>query len=269
MVFTIDNSRSQVAADGIFAGSTFTAQGAGALTTSYSGSINADIDNSTIQFTGGSAISAQTGGNWKPGVGGSSGSAPAAYGPKATVSIFTVYGAVRNFVLDLTSPVLNVSGGGFDGGGLVFSIASTNATLDYDASITSGSYALNGYGTNAIATGATLSVNGSTQTLVIPVDTTYYFTLLSANDSHVHLTGQLVATAGSVVAAAPIIHSLTFSNQNVVVTAENATTQSQLLVSTNLATWSPASATTTTNGSGWIIFIAPKHGPQAFFQVQQ
>lgn len=61
-VFTIDNFQSQITLSGAVAGYTFSAQGAGALTTTYSGSINADISGSTIQFTGSSAIIAKING---------------------------------------------------------------------------------------------------------------------------------------------------------------------------------------------------------------
>jgi hypothetical protein len=109
---------------------------------------------------------------------------------------------------------------------------------------------------------------GGTRTLVIPIDAQFVFTLLSAKDTTVHLMGQIVATNG-IAAAAPLIQSIGVTNQSVVVSAENATLQSQLLVSTNLASWSTASFTATTNNSGRIIFTAPMNGSHAFFRVQQ
>ena len=69
-VFTIDSSQSQITLSGKVAGFPFSAQGAGSLTTTYSGEINADISGSTIQFTGSSTIIAATNGVWQPGVGG-------------------------------------------------------------------------------------------------------------------------------------------------------------------------------------------------------
>jgi hypothetical protein len=268
VVFTIDQSQSQVSAAGKVAGSTFSAQAAGSLTTSYSGNINADVSGSTIQFTGGSAIAAQNSGDWKPAAGGGSGSASADYGAKATYeSILAVYVALRNIVLDLNSPSLAVTGGNFDGSSLIFSFATNTAALDYNYSIGSGSQALDGYSTNTLVSGATVSINGNVQTLTIPIDTTFIFSLLSANDSSVHLTGQIVATSSGI--APPVIHSLTVTNQNVAVTAGNATTNSLLLVSTNLLNWSSTSANITTNDQGWIIFTTPMNGPQAFFRVEQ
>jgi hypothetical protein len=273
VTFTIDNSQSVISVSGLMVNFAMTPQGTGALITSYSGSINADPSGSSIQFTGGSSINAHTNGIWQPAAGGTAGSATADYGAQASVNyppfgFILVYGALRNISFDVTSPVLPVTGGGFNGTNLVFSFASIDSALDYYSSILNGSLALTGYATNTVATGATETVNGSTRTLVIPIDATFYFKLKSANDTTVHLTGQLVAT-NAVAPPAPVIRSVALTNQNVVVAAQNATALSQLLVSSNLTTWSAASVTKTTNNSGWIIFTTPMNRPQAFFQVEQ
>ena len=273
VTFTIDNSQSVITVSGLIVNFAMTPQGPGALITSYSGSINADPSGSTIQFTGGSSINAHTNGIWQPVAGGTAGSASADYGAVASVNyppfgFITVYGGLRNISFDVTSPVLPVTGGGFNGTNLVFSFASINAALDYYSGILNGSLALTGYATNTVATGATETVNGSKETLVIPIDATFYFKLKSANDTTVHLTGQLVAT-NVIAPPAPVIRSVALTNQNVVVAAQNATALSQLLVSSNLTTWSAASVTKTTNNSGWIIFTTPMNRPQAFFQVEQ
>ncbi len=271
-VFTIDNSQSVITASGVVASFTFSQQGSGSLTTSYSGNINADLSGSAIQFTGGSAISAHNNGTWQPGLGGTSGSAPANYGAYALAyGAIPVYGALRNIVLDMTSSALPVTGGNFDGNSLIFSLVTNTASLDYKSSVTGGgSLALDGDSTNSIVGQATISTNAGVRTLSFPINTTFVFSLLSTGDSSVRLTGQIVATnsiAGAV--AAPIIHSLTISNQNVMVAAENATAQSQLLTSSNLISWLPASVTIKTNGSGWIIFTTPMHGPRGLFRVKQ
>lgn len=273
VTFTIDNSQSVIVVSGLVANFAMTPQGSGALTTSYSGSINADPSGSTIQFTGGSSITAHTNGIWQPAAGGTAGSASADYGAQATVNyppfgLIPVNGALRNVSFDVTSPVLPVSGGDFNGTNLVFSFASINAALDYYSSLLHGSLALTGYATNTVATGATETINGLTQTLVIPIDATFYFRLISANDTTVHVTGQLVAT-NLAAPTAPVISSVALTNENVVVAAQNATALSQLLVSSNLTSWSAASVTITTNNSGWIIFTTPMNRPQAFFKVEQ
>jgi hypothetical protein len=273
--FTVDNSKSFILVSGLVANFAMTPQGAGALITIYSGDINADLSGSTIQFTGGSTINAQTNGVWLPAVGGgTAGGAPADYGPEASVIIppfppTKLYGALRNISFDVTSPVLSVTGTNFNGTNLVFSFASGNAALDYYAGTSlHGSLALSGYATNTIAVGSSVATNANTRTLLIPIDAQFVFTLLSAKDTTVHLMGQIVVT-NLIAAAAPVIQLFSATSQSVVVTAENVNLQSQLLVSTNLASWSTASFTTTTNNSGAIIFTAPINGSHAFFRVQQ
>ncbi len=271
--FNIDNSQSAIAVSGLIAGFAMTAQGPAALITGYSGGINADPFGSTIQFTGGSSINAHTNGVWQPAPGGTVGSAMADYGAQANVDyppfgFYLVYGALRNISFDVTSPVLPVASGAFNGTNLVFSFTSINATLDYYSSPLHGSLALTGYATNTVATGATETVTGSTETLVIPIDATFYFKLISANDTTIHLTGQLVAT-NVIAPPVPVIRSVALTNHNVLVAAQNATALSQLLVSSNLTTWSAASAAITTNNSGWIIFTTPLNHQQAFFRVEQ
>jgi len=269
MVFTIDNSQTQVTIAGKVAGSAFSAQGPGSLTTSYSGTVNADVTSSTIQFTGGSSINAKTNGIWQPAVGGGSGSAPADYGATATIDGFlTADAALRNMVFDLTSPALTMNGGSFDGSSLIFSFITDTATFDYNSSVKSGSFDLNGYSTNTLASGATVSTNAGVRMLTIQINAQFEFTVISANDSSIDLTGQLVAT-NAVATAPPVIDSVTIDSQNVAVTTENTTAQSLLQVSTDLATWSTATVTVTTNGLGMIVFTSPVNGPQAFYRVQQ
>jgi hypothetical protein len=273
LVFTINSAESVVSASGLIAHFAMTPQGSGALTTSYSGNINASLSGSTIQFTGGSSIIAQTNGVWQPAVGGGSGSAPADYGPEASVDeppfgFYTVYGALRNVLFDVTSPVIPITSGSFNGTNLVFSFVTNTATFDYYSSILSGSQNLNGYSTNTIASGATVSTNAGVRTLTIQINTQYVFKLVSANDSSVTLTGQLVAT-NVIATPAPVIQSFTINGQNVVATTGNTTAQSQLQVSTDLTTWLPASATVTTNGSGMIVFTSPIGGLHAFYRVLQ
>jgi len=269
-VFTIDSTRSGLALSGAVAGFTLTPQGSGSLTNIYHGNINAQISGSTIQFTGSSMIAANTNGTWQPAVGGGSGSAPANYGGQASDGFFTAYAALRNLVFDVTSAALPVTGTNFDSSALVFSFASgSNSELDYNAVITSGQLALSGYSTNSIANEASVSTNGNVEQLVIHIDTQFTFSLLSSDDTPLTLVGQLVATnLLSVTAPLPFISSVVVTNQNVVLTVENATTASQILSSSNLMTWSAASATVATN-AGSVTFKVPVSGPYDFFRVQK
>jgi hypothetical protein len=267
-VFTIDSSQSQVTLSGAVAGFTLSAQGAGSLTTTYSGSINADISGSTIQFTGSSAIAAETNGVWQPAVGGASGSAAADYGGQVSVyGVFTGYGAARNIVLDLTSPLLTVTDTNFDSTTLVFSFATnSSSSFDYNAVFESGSFLLAGDSTNTVADGASLTTDGTAQKLTIQFNTQFSFSVASPDDTPLTLTGQIVATNSFVVPF--MINSITLTNQSVVLTVANATMQSQLQSSTNLTGWSPASATVSTN-AGTTTFTAPMSGPKMYFRVQK
>jgi hypothetical protein len=132
MVFTVDSTQSQISLSGQIAGYPMTSQGAGSLTTTYSGNLNATVSGSTIQFTGSSTITAKTNGIWQPAVGGGSGSALADYGAQAATFAGTAYGAARNIVLDTTSPLLTLTGTNFDSSALVFLFAPSSASsFDY------------------------------------------------------------------------------------------------------------------------------------------
>jgi hypothetical protein len=270
MVFAIDPTRSQLTLSGKIAGNAFTTQEAGSLTTTYSGNINANISGSTIQFTGSSTITAATNGVWQPAVGGGSGSATADYGAEATVEFLgTAYGALRNIILDVTSSSLPLTGTNFDSGALIFLFSSgSSSALDYNAILEHGTLSLAGYSTNTIANEASLTTNGNVEQLVIQINTQFAFTLVSPGDTPLDLVGQLVATNLSVVSASPFINSVIVTNQNVVLTVENATTQSELLSSTNLMTWASASATVSSN-SGTVTFTVPVSGPHDFFRIQK
>jgi hypothetical protein len=265
-VFTIDSSQSQITLSGKIEGLPFTAQGPGGLTAAYEGNINATVSGSTIQFTGSSMIAAITNGVWQPAAGGAAGSAPADYGAKVTILFSTSYGAGRNIVIDLTSPPLTLAQTNFDSSQVVLSLV-TNAdnapVFDYNSSLGSGSLALSGNLTNTVATGSSFSTNGDLLRLVVQINAT----LTATNNSVLTMTGKIVATNSLLVPVPPVITGVFATNQNLVLTVSNATTQSQLLMSTNLSTWSPVSATISTNG-GFVIFTTPMSSPSAFYRIQ-
>jgi hypothetical protein len=265
-VFTIDSSQSQITLSGTVSGYTFTAQGSGSLTAAYNGSVNATVSGSAIQFTGSSTIAAVTNGVWRPAAGGLAGSAPADYGAQVNLGFLfgTAYGAVRSLVLDMTSPLLTLTQTNFDSSKLIISIVTnSNPVLDFSSSLGSGSTSLSGDSTNSIATGSSISTNGDLVRLVIQINTTF-----ATTNSALTLTGKIVATNSLSAFVPPVITRVVVTNQNFVLTVSNATMQSQLLISTNLTTWSPASATISTNG-GFIIFKTPMSGPRTFFRMQK
>jgi hypothetical protein len=65
----------------------------------------------------------------------------------------------------------------------------------------------------------------------------------------------------------PLITSIVVTNQTAVVTAANASLQSQLQSSTDLVGWVGVSATAT-NVNGSIVFTAPATASIQFFRVQ-
>ena len=272
MVFKVDKTQSHIALSGDLAGFTVAEQAPGSLQTTYTGSINADVAGSTIQFTGASQIIAETNGVWQPDIGGSSGSAPANYGGEASISFLgTGYAALRNLVLDVTSPPLTMTGGGFDSAALVFSFASNSGSkVDYNAPILgAGSKVLAGISTNTIVNGASLATNGNVAMLLIQVNAQFKFSLVATNDTTLNVAGQIVATNSLAnPPTQPIISSLVISNQTVVISVENATAQSQLQSSTDLTSWSPAGGTVTTN-SETTVFTVPSSGDKHFYRVQK
>ncbi len=279
LVFTVNPSLSELTISGEVTAGDISAQAPGSLTTTYSGTINVDLTDSTITFTGGSLIAAQTNGTWQPAVGGYPGYASADYGGTNTEDIGTGIGgthppgnfALRNVIFDLTSPVLAATNGSFDGTSLTLILVTNTTTIDYYYSTNtiatnSGSLFLNGSAANTLSAGASVSTNAGLRQLVFQVNALFKESVAfpGDQDSPITFSGQLVATT-----APPIIHSIFKSLPNVVITTLNTTAQSVLLVSTNLISWSPAGATLSTNGLGMIVFATPLNVGKAFYRVQQ
>ena len=197
-VFTVDPARSAITLSGNVLGYSFQEQKAGSLTAPFEGTLNADVTDTSIQFTGSSVLAARNTGEYEPLPGGAAGSAPANYGAKASALLANAIAAVRNTQFDVTSPSLAIAGGSFDSRSLAFQfLTAGQGSLDYKVSgfiSLQGGLPLEGLATNQVTTAATLTTSGDTQTLIIPVDTDFLFTLLSANDTTLTLSGQLVAT---------------------------------------------------------------------------
>jgi hypothetical protein len=209
VIFTIDPTRSIISLSGNLETSAlgtlpFAPQGTGSLTTSYTGSVLADLTPPNIQFPGGSMILANTNGTWQPAIGGGSGSAPADYGGQIKEQfIITAYFAGRNFLLDVTSPQTTLTNGGFNSGLLAVTFL-TNTTpvpgTDYNVSFpldpsenTNGTSPLTGTSTNGPNT-AYLTNSGGNLAIFMPVSITNVMTN-SSDVITVILTGTVVATA--------------------------------------------------------------------------
>ena len=209
-VFNIDTNRSALTLSGTVLGFPLQEQSLGSLTTPFAGMIIATVTDATIVFTGSSLIAAQNNGNWAPKAKGEPGSDPANFGGKASSGVLgSVLAAVRNSDLDLTSALLPLASGSFDSSSILFQFLTNNAgSLDYSVSglfAAKGSIALAGLSTNRVTSRAMLSTSSNTQTLTIPVAADFYFKLLSANDTLLTMSGQIVATRSLGAASGPAI----------------------------------------------------------------
>ncbi len=194
--FTVDTNQSTLSISGSFQTVAMQAQGAGGLTTKYSGMLLADVTPETITFSGGSTIKALNSGNWEPLAGGASGKAPANYGGK--VFIFLVVdgkAAIRNLELDLISDPLTLTAGTFPAAEIAYAPSpNSTATMDYIYSgligSDSGSQPLAGTLANTTSANATLVTQGAELVLTIPVDVTG-----TGSDFDYRVQGQIQARA--------------------------------------------------------------------------
>lgn len=262
--FTVDESQSQITMAGSVLGLPVKEQGPGSMTTSFFGTIVADTSAAAIQFTGGTELTARTNGVWRPGPGGASGEAPAAFAAQASTILGSVRGALRNVVLDLTSGVLPMTEGHFDASELLFAFPTNSvASFDYDAGfLGSDGIALSGISTNKIVNGATLTSTGDTRTLTIQVDTEFKFTALSDNDSVVHLTGKLVAVDVNL----PMISAIEVKDQTVVLRVEGAGPEPRLESSPNLSQWTTENPARSTDAAG-VVLTLPATAVHQFYRV--
>jgi hypothetical protein len=202
--FSIVANQSNITASGTvdtsFGSATIQPQGTGSLTTKYTGTIKTDRSASGISFLSGSTIDANTNGSWKPLADGSDGSATADYGGKATfLFVVTVNFAGRNLVAGLTSGLLPIDGSGH------FDLSTANVTfasgdLAYRSSTGSpvGSASIAGKSDTLSGTGTLSSLiqgTQTTETLTLPVNSTFVLQPDTSTTVNLILTGQLVATS--------------------------------------------------------------------------
>lgn len=263
--FAVLDPESRITISGNVAGFPIQQQAAGSLVTSYSGTMEANVTASSIQFTGGSLIDASTNGSWKPLPGGANGSAPADYGGQANAGFASLLGAFRNVLLDVTSTNLALTNNHFDGSQLVFSfLTNSGAAFDYNAgALGSGSKKFSGLFTNGVSLTGTLMQTGGVQRITIAVDADFKFSALSSKDSTVHLNGQIVA--GRV--AGPSFSSISFSN-SVLILQVQGEGQAVLESSTDLINWAPRTADRSASGATTTYAVQPL-GILEFFRIRQ
>jgi hypothetical protein len=269
-VFTLDAQQSMVTISGSVVGGVITNQGLGSLTTKFGGTIKVSVTGNSLQFTGQSQLLGQTNGSWQPKADGTAGSEPADYGGYANVGLAAGNAALRDLLFDVVSPALTLNNGQFDSSSLTFFFPS-NATSSLAYNVTGllskhGVIALSGYATNKITALSSLSSSGGQQTLTIPIDATYYFKALTANDTVIRLTGQLVAVATGGGGGLQV-QSLAVQQQSILLQWQGAPgTQFQIQSSTNLNSWQ-TNATIVTPASGSYTWTGAISGPLQFFRL--
>jgi hypothetical protein len=202
LTFAIDTASTSLNLSGDIAGSSIQQQGAGSLTTHYSGTIAAVWDRvgSTINFlsAGSDAVAADSG-TWQPAPGGGVGSGPANYGGQATIDLFvTARAALRELHASLsTSTPLSLTGSGPYTFASRQTLTWTHGFADFSApGFGSGRQdESNNAGSNVAATPGTLQdLGGGNFRLTAPVDVTINTTVLGAG-AHFRIQGTMVANA--------------------------------------------------------------------------
>jgi hypothetical protein len=274
VTFVLDPARSSITVSGNTVGAPLENQGPGSRITSYTGTIKADVTGSTIQFLTGSSIDASTNGVWAPLANGANGTAPADYAAKAVTGLGTANAALRNIIIDASSQVIPVTGGSFDSGTLIFEFPTNGtASLDYRVSggifPVSGSEKLESRATNNITAAATLMDQGGTQTLTLPVQTTFVFDLASSGDTMVTLTGSLVATRSTGPSVVFDAGSLTVTGSTLDLQWQAPAGQNfRIEGSTNLVQWSTRATNITSTGTTYS-WSGMATGPNEYFRLAQ
>jgi hypothetical protein len=196
--FSIDSVNSSLSLSGDVDGSPIQPQGAGSLTTSYSGTIAAvwDREAGTINFLAATsdAVAANSG-SWQPLPGGGGGSAPANYGGQVNTLFVTGRAALREMHAALsTSTPLTLTGFGPYNFASTQTVNLTHGFGDYNAGFQSGSVDFSNFSANnTSATPGTLEdLGGGTYRLTMPIDGTITGSI-GFGTSHLHVQGTLVA----------------------------------------------------------------------------
>jgi hypothetical protein len=244
--FTIDSSQTQVTLSGTAAGLAVEPQGEGSLTTSFEGTIAAEVTDDTVRFVEGSQIDGVINGNWRPMANGASGTAPADFGAKAGGGFLGGDGALRDLFLDLVSDAaVPLNQGQFNADGLrcLFPESAPSA-FDYRVtvfiSVESGRELLAGYATNRIATAGTLTTQDNLQVLEIPIAASITFELLEPDDSTLTISGKLRATRPLEVEPELIVGPVQLNPDGTLTFtwSGGANAGTEILSTTNLENWS-------------------------------
>jgi hypothetical protein len=189
VTFTVDPANSSLTLSGTAGGSALVMQATDSLTAHYSGTILAEVAGTTITFSGGSSITADTTGNWQPA------GTRADYGAAVQGNAATL--ALRDVVFDITSSPVTITGGQFGATSETLQLTSGTAAYDSGGGGAVGNASLAGQSfVDADADLASISPSfAGTLTVVLPVTGTF-----SVNDPAIgvpvefQFSGQLVGT---------------------------------------------------------------------------
>jgi hypothetical protein len=202
--FAVDPAGSSIAVSGTALGTPIQQQGPGSLTTTYQGPLFVQLAPTSINFPGGSAISANNSGNWQPLAGGAAGSAPANYGGKVVqLFVITSLAAVRDAVFDgSTTAPLALSDGNVGTFSSAVDFRATSGSIDYNSPVAgSGTGPVSGDpATNGAASSATYSIvvgtgGSANATLVMPIHFTLTTDLMGLGQGVFNFDGTMTARA--------------------------------------------------------------------------
>jgi hypothetical protein len=202
VTYTIDPLQSALLLTGQLTDNTASQQSTGSLTTSYSGTIVADREATTIEFPGGSALNAAVSGNYFPDNDGFDDTDPGDYGRTAPGPFgTTAFEAIRDLVFDLFD----------DTSGLGATVAangtfpSNSFGLEIDSGESDTIFGLGGNPDNSLVGKGTANsnglgsssvvVNGDVETLTLKISTgSIGYNVSQTGDSTLLFTGTIVAT---------------------------------------------------------------------------
>jgi hypothetical protein len=179
----------------------FSEQAAGSLTTSYGGTILADLSSQTATFDSGSSASANVSGNWQPG------GVPADYGGQASVLGQTAFATINDLQFNITSaPLTLVTPSSFNPAGIHFALDNgvIDATLGGFGSLNESIAGLTSDDGSSLSGSIQPAAGGGT-TITIPVHLVYFFSVHANNDSTLTLDGTIVASTSGTVTTGPIL----------------------------------------------------------------
>lgn len=276
VVFKVVESESILTASGFIATSIpIGEQAPGSLATTYGGEIHLDLGESGVQFLAGSFLDANINGEWQPEADGLEGFAPADFAGQAAVFFGTVKGAFRNIRLNLSSEVIPVEDGAFNGKAVGYLFPEDGeAVFDYNAGLFGvGGLPLSGMASFSKNPAATLTTEGGSTTLRLEFEADYKFGTVQENDSTLTLKGTIVARAEATPPPALSARLVSATPAGAVVLEANSSDpELKVEASVDLSTWNLVAPQSVErdSGAGTTRFnLAPTEGTSRFFRLRR